>query len=342
MAYDGCYSSLTTVFRVVCWIVTMVLISYWIFIYTLNQDVCLIDYKMYYEKPSDVYPVLSICLKESVTTAQFQKQNQDLTNKRYLKFLEGKYFSSRFTELDYNDIRLNLSDYVDNYYFEFRNGSGERYNYAEQPMEIFLPSFAGFRKKTLYNCYDLQTPHDNQISQFAVRIRSGEFPSDFRSTNYTFFGLLHYPNQLLISYKTLRHGISRQEAENGYAMRFYIRGVEILQRRNKHSRLCNENWQNYDNIVLQHHLDNVGCRAPYQGNQSNKVPLCSNIEQMTNAMMIFRSDGYGVQPPCRSMEKIEYTYSEADLSDTKYVERGSFWLIFYILNPQFKEIVQAR
>ena len=63
---------------------------------------------------------------------------------------------------------------------------------------------------------------------------------------------------------------------------------------------------------------------------------------MTNAMMIFRSDGYGVQPPCRSMEKIEYTYSEADLSDTKYVERGSFWLIFYILNPQFKEIVQAR
>ena len=69
----------------------------------------------------------------------------------------------------------------------------------------------------------------------------------------------------------LRHVFSKQEAENNYAMRFYIRGVEILQRRNKNSRLCNENWQNYDNIVLQHHIDNVGCRAPYQGNESNRT-----------------------------------------------------------------------
>ena len=65
-------------------------------------------------------------------------------------------------ELDYDDLRLNLSDYLDHYYFEFRNGSHERHNYAEQPMKIFSPSFAGFRKKNFHNCYALQTPHDNQ------------------------------------------------------------------------------------------------------------------------------------------------------------------------------------
>ena len=342
MAADGNYNNFTTFFRVVCWTVTMFLICYWIFIYTLNQDVCIIDYKKYYEKPFDAYPVLSICVKDSISTTKFQKTNQDLDNKRYIKFLKGKYFSSRFMELDYDDIRLNLSDYIDDYYFEFRNGSHERHNYAEQPMKIFSPSFAGFRKKNFHNCYALQTPHDNQINQFAVRIRSSKFPSGFRSTNYTFVALLHYPNQLLISYKTLRHGFSKQQAENNYAMRFYIRGVEILQRRNKNSRVCNENWHNYDHDIFHDHMNRVGCRTPYQGNDSNTPALCSSKEQMSKSMMIFRSDGYGADPPCRSMEKIDYTYSENDLSHSKYAKKGSFWLTLYILNPQFKEIVQAR
>ena len=139
-----------------------------------------------------------------------------------------------------------------------------------------------------------------------------------------------------------QHGFSKQEAENNYAMRFYIRGVEILQRRNKNSRLCNENWHNYDHDIFHDHMNRVGCRAPYQGNDSNTPALCSSKEQMSKSMMIFRSDGYGAQPPCRSMEKIDYTYSENDLSHSKYAEKGSFWVTLYILNPQFKEIVQAR
>ena len=58
--------------------------------------------------------------------------------------------------------------------------------------------------------------------------------------------------------------------------------------------------------------------------------------------MTLRSDGYGDQPPCRTMEKIDYEYSENDITDTIYAKKGSFWLNFSILSPHFKEIKQER
>ena len=342
MTINVYYDRFVIFFRLSCWLATLMVICYWIYRFGLNEDVCIIDYKKYYDVDSDMFPVLSLCIKSPFSKTKFRMRNQVINETLYIKFLKGEYFSTRYMETEYNDIRLNLSDYIDEYYIQWRNGSSMTHVYANESIELFIPTFAGFWNSEFYNCYDLQTPHNNQIIQFAVLIRNSVFPLGFRSTNYDLFVLLHYPNQLLISYKTLRHGFSKQGKESSYAMRFQVRGVEILQRRNKNSRLCNENWQNYDHDIFQDHINRVGCRAPYQGNKNNTLSLCSSKGQMSKSMMNFRSDGYGAQPPCRSMEKIDYTYSEDDFSDSKYAKKGSFWISLYILNPQFKEIVQAR
>ena len=283
-----------------------------------------------------------MCLKNPFSKTKFQMTSQVINETLYRKYLKGDYFSAKFMELDYNDIRLNLSDFIDTYYFAWRNGSSRSHNYEKEPFQVFLPSFAGFYNARFYNCYTLQTPHDVHLLQFSVHIRSSIFPDGVRSTNYDMLVLLHYPNQLLASFKNLKHGFSRREAESTYVTRFQVKDVEILHRRNKRSSPCKEDSTNYDNDVLQHHMDYVGCRAPYQGNISTKVPLCSNKDKMAKALMALRSDGYGDQPPCRTMEKIDYEYSENDLSDTKYAQNRTFWLNFDILNPQFKEIVQER
>ena len=342
MANDHDYGRFTMAFRVVCWIATLLVMSYWIFRYSLNQDISRIEYKKYYEKSSDVYPVLSLCLKNSFSKTKLQMTSQVLNETLYRQYLKGDYFSPKFMEVDYDDIRLNLSDFIDKYYFVWRNGSSSMHDFEKEPLKLFLPSFSGFWNAKFYNCYALQTPHDIHLVQFEVLIRSTIFPDGVRSTNYDLLVILHYSNQLLVSYKNLKYAFSRQDAESTYSTRFHVKDVEIMQRRNKNSSPCKEDSQNYDNDILQHHIDYVGCRASYQGNFSSKVPLCSTKEQMAKASMTLRSDGYGDRPPCRTMEKIDYEYSENDITDTIYAKKGSFWLNFSILSPHFKEIKQER
>ena len=60
-------SKIETVFHVICWTVTIIVVSYWIYVYTLNDDLCTVDYKKYLENDSDEFPVLSICLKNHIS-----------------------------------------------------------------------------------------------------------------------------------------------------------------------------------------------------------------------------------------------------------------------------------
>ena len=334
-----------TFFHVICWGATLTVICYWIFIYSLNQDVGIIDYKHYYDQPTDVFPVLSICLRNPFSATEFRNKHQDLNETMYLSFLQGKYFSAGYMQIDYNDIRLNMSDYIESYLIEWRNGSESVYEYATKPIKIFDPSFAGFwflpGSPTFYNCYALQTPHDYDMTLFAILIRNTIFPSSIKSENYDMLTFLHYPNQLLVSYKTIKYWFASRDLNSSYSMRFQIRGIEVVHRRNKNGRPCNEEWNNYDHNIIRQHLDNVGCRPPYLGNDTSKVPLCNNKEQMARSLMRIRSD-YGSPPPCRSMEKVYYTYSAGDITKTLWGNPGTFWVNLQIFDPQFKEIFQTR
>ena len=44
------------------------------------------------------------------------------------------------------------------------------------------------------------------------------------------------------------------ETNDTYEMPFYITAVEIIKRRNKKTRSCNERWKNHDGIVLGKHI----------------------------------------------------------------------------------------
>ena len=338
-------SRLANFFRLTCWLATLIAISYWIHVYYLNNDVCIIDYKKYYDTPSDEFPVLSICIKNSFSKSKIQRQNPDFNESLYLQFLQGNYFSPSLMEIDYNDIRLNLSNYIKSYYFEWKNGSTSLHEYEREPMTTLDPSFAGFSTipgvPTLYNCYAIKHPNA-PIDSFYIQLQNSIFPASIRSRNFDLFTLLHYPNQLFMSYKSIKYTFPTKTTPNSsYVVRYVVREAEVLQRRNKETRPCNEDWKNYDTNVLQEHMENVGCRAPYVAKDSKKVPICSNKEQMARALLTFKNDDYGTLPPCRSMEKISYTYTEQPFEDS-FSDPGTFWIMFAIFNPQFKEVSQIR
>ena len=125
-----------------------------------------------------------------------------------------------------------------------------------------------------------------------------------------------------------------------YVMRFRIDGVEVLKRRNKRSRPCND-WSNFDASIIEHDVKKVGCRTSYQP-MVDGIPVCSNKEKTKQASRDRFNDEVEIDPPCKSMEKIYYTYTEGDQSKTIYAERNKFRILIYPYNRRFKEILQTR
>ena len=64
---------------------------------------------------------------------------------------------------------------------------------------------------------------------------------------------------------------------------------------------------------------------------------------MAQAKFELRFDGYGVPPPCTSMEEISYEYTESTFKNGKrFYKEGIFWISMTFSNRLFKDIVQTK
>lgn len=329
----------------ICWSTTVTVIFYWIYIFSQNEDLCIVDYKKYYQDKTDVFPVLSLCFRNPFSNKKLGMSSAGINDTSYLEFLEGKYFSPEMLAIDYKNITMDMSEYLVRYWVNWRNGSYETKSLENKnDKKIFISTYAGFRLDghyKFYNCYGMQMPSDKQMSAFYVQLRNTIFPSSTGPTSYDFFTLLHYPNQLLISMKSVKYTWPKHQTNNTYETKFTINLVEVIRRRNKDNRPCDEEWGNHDDNLLVKHTNNAGCRAPYQ-DPSVTIRNCSNTYEMKQARFKLRKDDYGAFPPCKAMEKIIYTYEETDLSSTEWEGKGNFWVGIHFIDQNFKEIVQTR
>jgi len=237
-------------------------------------------------------------------------------------------------------VTLDISEYVVQHYIEWRNGSAVILNVTDKHNGLFSLSFSGFIYGELYNCYALQVPHGTESQAYYVLIKKDIFPSGIRpSSSADLVTLIHYPNQLLRSFKSIKHGWNKLENNENYAMRYKIDGVEIIRRRNKYNQPCDTNWENYDEVVIANHIKSVGCRTPYQTTKDD-TRICFNKEKMKQGLFQLTTRDYGLPPPCKEMEKVYYTYGES-ISSTN-AGRDNFWIGINFMDPNFKEIKQTR
>ena len=154
--------------------------------------------------------------------------------------------------------------------------------------------------------------------------------------------MIHYPNQLLIAGNTKYQWPKKRTKDDSYQMIFHIRGVEVLRRRRKRKRPCNEAWEDHDDYIKKHHTADLRCGLPYL-DSTGDVPLCSTKEQMKQ-MFHHRGDYYGIDPPCREMKTIRTSYHESTfhIGDAPWVRKGTFWMGIIYPYEDFKEILQTR
>ena len=125
-------------------------------------------------------------------------------------------------------------------------------------------------------------------------------------------------------------------------MEFDIHEVEILNRRNKGNRPCDEDWKNHDHNLQSRHVDTIGCRTPYQPHGITKRS-CSSSNEMKLAQFSLRFDDYGQVPPCRAIQKVLYTYTDVEFNQNVKEHRpGRFWVGVLLRKQEFKEIQQKK
>ena len=137
---------------------------------------------------------------------------------------------------------------------------------------------------------------------------------------------------------TIKYAWPKRTMNETFIMRFKINGIEILKSRVNGLQPCNENWRSYDDDILVGHLNEIKCRAPYQ-KPSKYFPVCDSKEKMKRTkigLFINKSDSY---PPCKSMEKVYYTFEE---TTSPRIEIGTFEVGIYFFDQQFKEIIRSR
>jgi hypothetical protein len=134
----------------------------------MNDDLSIIEYKQYDMKDiNDVSesPYLSntMCFRNPFTTSN--KNHLNASEKtRVENYLAGTE-DEEFPEFNYNNMAMNLTDYVKKYYIRWRNGTHQYFNVSEMPWKIVDRGFNGFWLGNFFRCFTLKTPN----SDVAVR-----------------------------------------------------------------------------------------------------------------------------------------------------------------------------
>ena len=99
-------------------------------------------------------------------------------------------------------------------------------------------------------------------------------------------------------------------------MKFDAKDVEVLRHRNRHKERCIEDWRNYDKVIANAIISEVGCRPPHW-NTTSDLAMCTSPDQMKH----FKDEPttakvQSFDPPCNVIERIQYDYFEDDYPNT--------------------------
>ena len=164
------------------------------YMFSLNEDTSLVEYKHYYDQKTDIFPALSMCFKNPFSRTKLGQASAGLNHTSYFKYLNGDEMSSEIKSIHYKSITMNISDNIISYWMEFQDGSTQWYEVADGTKSLFVNSYNGFAGtsagKRFYGCYKLQIPDDKQILYFSIQLRNSIYIERKRPHN-NFLTLLH-------------------------------------------------------------------------------------------------------------------------------------------------------
>ena len=334
------YYKVNVLFQTLCFSFAIFFVVSWLQRYSLHKLASAIDVKNYFDTKMDLQPAFSICVIDPELNEKVNNLAPSYNKSTYMKFLRGEVYHDELKNLQFEHIKFNWSQHfhqtpVAN--IVANNGT----KMGNFPMTAkywkYYTSYIGLQSsnKHLTNCLAVE-PLTNEVQSIKLVLNRSIF-KDKKRPNYSFRVLMHYPHQIFRSYSTAKYLWRNWNSTKNYQMTFMVRGVEVLQRHKNKNNKCITEWNNYDQVVLEKHLDKIGCRSPYQGNNESLRNVCSSKKRMKQSLF-YPSDILirMFDNPCRSLEKADYQYSE------RIIHRYSkdIFEINFQFNQRYKEIRQ--
>ena len=283
-----------------CMICVFGMIYYWVYKFLVeDRDIGVVDYEHIDESDME-FPVVSLCIQDPFLEKAMNAIDPEINRTTYLSHLKGDVYDKRFEDTDYENLTLNLNDYLNEVKIDFRNGSSAQISKFVRGLDI---TFNGFIYDTFETTKSIiknaregteQEFENNKIpiftKCFAFQLDKKEINNLLRVTfvydKETLFDNLphmkkqdrailwiHYPGQVLLRLDTATTSMSLGHK------RLKISDIEFLQSRRKRKRECEVGWKSYDTIILKQHIEKHGCVAPYH-TPYNSSPRCKNKEHI--------------------------------------------------------------
>ena len=342
------WSKLKTGFKFSCVVATFVMIGFWFYEFSIDDDLCLVDYESFGKSKDVSHPLVSMCFVDPIDSKKLVQIDTSLNTSTYIAFLRGDVFDEKWIHIDYDNVTMALSEYVLGYAMKSKN---RPILYYEKLDNIIFKepkvTYSGFTRVGLTKCYSTQISDEYiaDLQFFATAYKQDVFPDGIRPSKYGFYVSFHYRDQFLLysAGKNRKYTWPKYKNKPNYMMDFLITYIEVLQRRNKRNEPCLEEPNQFDKLLLEQYDSNIGCRPPYRTTHKN-LPLCSTKETMKQHALFSEHSKYMI-PPCKTMSNIQFTYEE--LLQDKWTNnetwmRNETWFYFTILTAAQSKIIRQE
>jgi hypothetical protein len=195
-------------FSLICISTTLFMCIYWFYEFSLNEDLTVVSYREYHQTDDDVFPTISLCFKNPFVKERLSEYG--VNESTYFAFLQGKYFSNEMLDIDYNNVTIDIIDYLKGYRIYFRNSTISKFDSGlsiQDKKRLTLISFNGFTDfyNTFYKCFSLAIPKFKDLMIFRIKISNKIYPNGLRPTKHKVRTFVHLPKQFLLSSFTDRY-----------------------------------------------------------------------------------------------------------------------------------------
>ena len=334
------------VFKFLCFAATFFMTGYWCVHYFQDHDLSLVDYGLMkdVENPK---PTFTLCFINPILEDKLKEIHPNLNRSLYLQFLKGDIDHDILSKINYENVTLDIRSQIRVFNIDWRNGSRSFSNdtYIQNVMKIHV-AYSGFQNRFLYKCVgiEIKPAYKEEIKSYKLYLQKGIFriyPGGYRPSTGLFSTRIHYPSHFVLSYETAKYGWPIRNNGDAYYMRFGIKMIEVLRRRNKNNKPCIPKSKSYDSVVMESALNEAGCRAPYQTSFKH-FPFCKGREKIKMSMLVAERKFHmnDIYPPCEEIVDIEYNYSELEYSPETLIEWDQNFIVLAVGIPDKIKIIQ--
>ena len=361
-------------FRIICVALTISIMSWCIYRYHINDDVSMVSFESFHYRDTFLYPSTTLCFYNPFLEQRLENYGKGINITSYSEFLQGKYSDDRMYRINYDDVTRSAEDFLLQMSIKLEDGTTIMIHDANNqstgipPHQRIGGSFYSVNYRSgIKKCFSFNVPYMRRrlVWSLFIKFKADIFPRGRRPVTPNFDGSnskeggfmvsFHYPNQYYRSFGTWKYlweSITHRRYKDircsGYYMRFRIKGIEVLERRDKPLQPCNNDWLSDDQNLTLRLKNVVGCQVRHEIQADSNLPICSHTKDIAKILTPSHDEIQMSPGPCKEIKRLKYEYEEGielpPRTEEECMSNANNWYLLkvYFGENTFKQIRHVR